>query len=152
MLTTGLRWAPDTLPMARMIGHHHQAGRHHRRRPADRAGERRSHHGAAGRHQHEEERPDQLGEQPAPLLRGIVEVLDHPDQALLGGQEGEVAVTRSGGHLAPERVGLRLGRLHQSTSGPKSSNGGGGAGGKAGRSGGRRRVRTGHPAPWKGAP
>ena len=77
MLTAGLRCAPDTLPMNRMIAITISAGRDDRRRAADRVRERLAHHPAAGRDQHEEERAEQLGEQAPPLLAGVVEVGEH---------------------------------------------------------------------------
>jgi hypothetical protein len=58
---------------------HHQRRRDHRRRPADRVRERLAHHAAAGRDQHQQGGAEQLGEQPPPLLRRVLEVLYRPD-------------------------------------------------------------------------
>ena len=62
--------------MKRMIAITIKPGRDHGRVAADRAGERLAHHPATGGDEHQEERAEQLREQPAPLLRRVLEVLD----------------------------------------------------------------------------
>ena len=83
MLTAGLRWAPDTLPMNRMTPSTIRAGAVTAARPADGVREGLPHHAAAGGHQDQEEGAEQFGEQPAPFLRRVVEVLDHRDELSL---------------------------------------------------------------------
>ncbi len=67
---------------------HGQCGRHHERGAAgDMTAEPGVHHAAARRGEDEEERPEQLGEQPAPFVAVIQEVelppcrVRHPDRA-----------------------------------------------------------------------
>ena len=86
MLTAGFRWAPDTLPMNRMIAMTISAGAT-TAAVADHARERVAHHAATGGHQHEEERAEQLGEQAAPFLVRVVEVSDALDDPLLVASE-----------------------------------------------------------------
>ena len=50
---------------------------------ADRVREGLAHHPAAGRHEDEEERPEQLREQAPPLLLRVLEVLDRVDDRRL---------------------------------------------------------------------
>ncbi len=59
--------------------HHHQPGRGDGCGAADGVGEGLAHHPAARRHEDEEEGPEQLGEEPPPLLLGVLEVLDRVD-------------------------------------------------------------------------
>ena len=63
--------------------HHHQPGRDNRRATADGIGKCLPHHPAASGDEDEEKRPQQLGEQPAPLLLRIGEVRERVDQRLL---------------------------------------------------------------------
>jgi hypothetical protein len=53
------------------------------------------HHAAAGSHQDEEERPQQLGEQPAPLLRRVSKILEGPDQPVRLGLDQFLALLMS---------------------------------------------------------
>ena len=76
MLTPGLRCAPDTLPMNRMIASTISPGRDHGCGAADRIREGLPHHSAARGDEHEEERPEQLGEQPPPFLARVLEILE----------------------------------------------------------------------------
>jgi hypothetical protein len=63
--------------------HHHQPGRDDCRATADGIGKRLPHHPAASGDEDEEKRPQQFGEQPAPLLLRIGEVHERVDQRLL---------------------------------------------------------------------
>src|ERR1035437_6891036 len=83
MLTAGFRWAPDTLPMNRMIAMTIRAG-------ATTAAWRLISPGKAwpiippaGGHQHEEERAEQFRTEAAPLLARVVEIVNAVDDALL---------------------------------------------------------------------
>ena len=98
MLTAGFRWAPEILPMNRMIPITIRRRGHDGGLSADGPRKRMAHHAAAGRHEHEEERAEELGEQPPPLLAGIVEVLDPPDRrSLVAGDEAGVVGAGGGG-------------------------------------------------------
>ena len=84
MLTAGLRCAPDTRPMKRMIPITISPGATTAAVRVMVSGERLAHHSAAGGDEHEEERAEELGEEPAPFLVRVVEVLDPFPDGLVG--------------------------------------------------------------------
>src|SRR4029077_1656968 len=98
--------------------HHHQPGRDHRRGPADRIRKRLPHNAATSGNQHQEERAQQLREQPPPLPRRILKVLEHRNDTLRGMLRevpgfielaGSPTLNRLATHLTP------LTRSHAST-------------------------------------
>jgi hypothetical protein len=75
MLTTGFRWAPETRAREQDDGRDHQGRRDDQGaighgRPAEAGVD----HAAADGHEHQEERPEHLGEQPPSLVAAVPEV------------------------------------------------------------------------------
>jgi hypothetical protein len=70
MLTAGFRWAPEILPMNKMMAMTVSARRHDRGAVADHPREGVAHHAPAGGRQHQEEGAEQLGEQRRHSWRG----------------------------------------------------------------------------------
>ena len=87
MLTAGFRWAPETLPMNKMMAMTIKAGATTAAVRLIVFGEGLAHHAPAGGHQDQEERAEKLREQAPPLLARVVEVGDAVDDALLVASE-----------------------------------------------------------------
>ncbi len=83
MLTAGFRWAPETLPMNRMIAITIRPGATTAAVRLMTPGKALAHHSAAGRDNHEQECAVQLREQAPPFLARIIEVLNSLQDVLL---------------------------------------------------------------------
>ena len=74
-VTAGLRWAPEIVPMKKMIAQHHDPRRQRLHRQGQTRAERgRADHAAAGGDQDQQERSPHLAEQPAVLQPRVVEL------------------------------------------------------------------------------